>query len=167
LIGLSRCILDWLIKTNKTLNYPYDSIILGSNPDTRFTFIEWAQKIDQNFEKYFWISSDSTESKHINKRNIYKDTLNSSIHYSDYQLRPNFLIALTLSPQMFNKEHAKKAIEKCRLHLLNEPNSIGIKTLDCSDFNYCGNYDNANDSNDTKVAHGFNYHQGPEWLIIF
>lgn len=93
--------------------------------------------------------------------------MNSSIHYTDYQLRPNFLIALTVSPQMVSREHARQAIEQCRRFLVNEPNTIGIKTLDDSDFNYCGTYDNANDSNDTKVAHGFNYHQGPEWFNLF
>lgn len=166
LIGLSRCVLDWLIRANQAGKYPYDSVVLGDNPQNRYSFTEWAARIDENFEANFWIDVKSTESKHINKRNIYKDTLNSSIHYADYQLRPNYLIALTLSPQMVSKENAKKAIEQCRRFLLDEPNSVGIKTLDNSDFNYCGVYDNANDSNDTKVAHGFNYHQGPEWFAF-
>ena len=63
---------------------------------------------------------------------------------------------------MINKEHAKKAIEQCQLNLVNEPNSIGIKTLDCSDYNFCGTYDNSNNSIEKKIAHGFNYHQGLE-----
>jgi glycogen debranching enzyme len=162
LVGLSRCVLDWLIKLNATSKYPYDGVVLGEG--RKFTWIEWAKKIDENFEKFYWIDETSTASPHINKRNIYKDTLNSSVPWTDYQLRPNFLIALTVAPQMFNKEHARKSLEQCGLHLTNEPNTIGIKTLDDSDYNYCGFYDNANDSHDKRVAHGFNYHQGPEWL---
>lgn len=161
LVGLSRCILDWLIKANAAGKYPYDGVNI--NESTKLTWIEWAQKIDANFEKHFWIGADSS-SPHINKRNIYKDTLNSSLPWADFQLRPNFLIALTVAPQMFNPTHARIALEQARLYLANEPNSLGIKTLDDSDYQYCGYYDNSNDSNDSRVAHGFNYHQGPEWL---
>ena len=79
-------------------------------------------------------------------------------------MRPNFLLALCLAPQMINKDHARLALAQVKRFLMNEPNSLGIKTLDESDMSYCGVYDNANDSNEKRVAHGFNYHQGPEWL---
>ena len=35
---------------------------------------------------------------------------------------------------------------------------MGIKTLDPEDYNYNGDYVNSDES------HGWNYHQGPEWV---
>ena len=162
LVGISRFVLAWLIKANSSSKYPFDGVELEDGE--KFTWIDWAQKIDENFEKHFWIDESSSESPHINKRNIYKDSLNSSTPWTDFQLRPNFLLAIVLAPQMIKPEHARKALSQVKKLLLDEPGSVGIKTLEASDYNYCGFYDNANQSNDKRVANGFNYHQGPEWL---
>jgi glycogen debranching enzyme len=151
-------------------DYPYEGVQLNENHSANsenlkmYTWSIWANRIDRNFEKHFWIDANTSESVHVNHREIYKDTLNSSIPWTDYQLRPNFLIALCLAPSMINSDNARIALENCRKHLFDNENSMGIKTLDKSDYNYCGFYDNSNRSNDPRISHGYNYHQGPEWL---
>ena len=77
LIGLSRCVLDWLVTASSQQKYPYDGVVLNKENNMKLTWSDWATRIDNNFEKHFWIDEASTESEHINKRNIYKDTLNS------------------------------------------------------------------------------------------
>ena len=59
---------------------------------------------------------------------------------------------------MFDYEHAVQSLKVVKDVLFGK---LGIKTLDPADWAYRGFYDNANDSNDPTVAHGFNYHQGP------
>lgn len=131
LVGLSRCALDWLIRARQLGKYPYEGVELTGSERAKYTWTEWALRIDANFEKHFWVGVESTESPHINKRNIYKDTLNATHSWADYQLRPNFLVAMTVAPQMFKREHARLALEQCRLHLVNEPNSIGKFSSKC------------------------------------
>ena len=161
LVGLSRSALDFLIRANGCGKYPYNGAVLKSGKTV--TWSEWAEKIDENFEKFFWIGDDCKDNL-VNKRNIYKDTVNSTHKWTDYQMRPNFLIALVVAPQMVKRENALKSIEQARQFLMNDPQTIGIKTLDESDFNYNGYYDNSNDSYERRIAQGFNYHNGPEWL---
>ena len=39
-----------------------------------------------------------------------------------------------------------------------------FKTLDVYDRDYIADYFNHDDSEEFKKAHGFNYHNGPEWV---
>jgi len=45
--------------------------------------------------------------------------------------------------------------------------SIGIKTLDPNEKEYHPNYHNSEDSDKFYTAHGFNYHNGPEWVWLY
>lgn len=176
IIGLSKAVLSWLEDMYKNRMYPYDGVeCLYDNTITlKWTWKRWAALIQNNFEKHFYIPLESevadladTSVTHkaelINRRGIYKDTVGASLEWQDYQLRPNFVIAMVVAPELFDTKHAQNALHLVKRHLVGP---LGVKTLDPSDWNYVGDYDNSNDSEDPKVAHGFNYHQGPEWLWL-
>ncbi|KAH9506703.1 hypothetical protein DERF_011421 [Dermatophagoides farinae] len=159
IVALSQSVIEFLATLHQNNHYPYEGV---SSTDESWTFRFWSRKICENFEKHFYVSDDCSD-QYVNRRHIYKDTFGSTICWMDYQLRPNFLIAMTVAPTMFNKSNAIKALDIVSKTLVGP---FGIKTLDPSDWTYRGDYDNSNDSNDASVANGFNYHNGPEWLWL-
>lgn len=100
LIGLSKCIISWLDKLHQQKLYPHEGVerTHKAGTVTRWTFKRWAEKIQQNFEKYFWINTEPVGEEPspelINKRGIYKDTHGSTHKFTDFQLRCNFPIAM-------------------------------------------------------------------------
>lgn len=64
--------------------------------------MEWEKKIQKSFEKKFWISEEpniemeGSEMGLVHKRGIYKDCYKSSHPFTDYQLRPNFPLAMAV-----------------------------------------------------------------------
>ena len=64
------------------------------------TYRHWADLIKQNFEKHFYVdtnpSAPDARRDLVNRRGIYKDTVGASAPWCDYQLRPNFPIALAV-----------------------------------------------------------------------
>lgn len=163
LVGLQDSVLRFL---EKCTDYPFkavERINHSTNITTKWTFREWAEKIEQNFEKYFYVSETDT-SPLVHKKKMYKDSHGASRNFADYQLRCNFLVTMVVAPQLFDAEHAWEALETAKNHILGP---LGMKTLDPDDWSYRGDYDNANDSNDPKIAHGANYHQGPVSLFFF
>lgn len=133
------------------------------------TYAEWSSLIQKSFEKCYYVPSEPSEDSRynvdpalINRRGIYKDVYGSGSgrEWSDYQLRPNFPIAMAVAPELFDPKHAMGALIIAD-EILRSP--LGMKTLDPRDLQYRPIYDNQNDSTDAAIAKGLNYHNGPEW----
>ena len=165
--GLLASTLFWLDELCKSGQYSYDGVSLDGGSKV-ITWSDWAGLIKANFERCFYVprhkSEDSNydvDSAIVNRRGIYKDLYKSSQGYEDYQLRPNFTIAMVVAPQLFTPDKALYAIHMAD-KILRGPQ--GMATLDPSDYNYRPYYVNSDDSTDFATAKGRNYHQGPEWL---
>ncbi|PLW33615.1 hypothetical protein PCASD_15734 [Puccinia coronata f. sp. avenae] len=169
--GLLYSTLVWAAELAKAGKLRKDSVeaeIAGKKVKVSYT--EWADKIKKNFERCYWIPLVANEDKDfiidpklITRRGVYKDVFGtpSDRAHADYQLRPNFPIAMAVAPQLFTPARALLALKTAREALIGP---LGMRTLDPLEDDYRPDYDNANDSSDWHVAKGRNYHQGPEWV---
>ena len=164
--GMLYSCLAWVNELNKEGKYSQSGVTLDGGK--KVTFAEWAGKIKANFERCFYVPRDPKEDKQydvntaiVNRRGIYKDLYRSGKEYEDYQLRPNYTIAMCVAPDLFDSEKALYAIYQADT-ILRGP--TGMATLDPSDLNYRPYYINSEDSDDFATSKGCNYHQGPEWL---
>ncbi|OCT85246.1 glycogen debranching enzyme isoform X1 [Xenopus laevis] len=167
IVGLCKSTVRWLKDLSEKKLYPYKGLTVKKDgKEVTMTFSEWNQRIQDNFEKKFFVSeniSDPNEQRPdlVHKRGIYKDSFGASSPWCDYQLRPNFPVAMVVAPELFTPKNAWKALEIAEKKLMGP---LGMKTLDPDDMVYCGVYDNALDNDNYNLSKGFNYHQGPEWL---
>lgn len=164
--GMLYSALAWVSGLNKKGKYAYSTVT--KSDDTSITLEDWAQLIKENFERCYFVPLTSGEDSSydvnpsiVNRRGMYKDLYKSGKEYEDYQLRPNFPIAMTVAPDLFNPEHAMHALLLADKALRGP---TGMATLDPADLNYHPYYNNSEDSDNFATSKGRNYHQGPEWL---
>ena len=151
--------------------YKYKSVVLSNG--INYPYTQWKLLIKDSFEDEFFVSKSNLNiSSNYNtndwnnnqiKEDIYKDYKNkNNVNIYEFQLRPNFLIALYISPELFSYKNIIKALKNVELYLLRDgSNVIGLKTLDKTDKEYNGFYDNK-ESNNFFTSCGFNIHNGFE-----
>ncbi|KAG7524665.1 glycogen debranching enzyme-like isoform X2 [Solea senegalensis] len=167
IVGLCKSTVRWLMKLHNNGHFPYAGVNIHREGQTySMSYMEWDHKIQENFQNKFYISHDPQDPEEVHpelvhKRGIYKDSYGASSPWCDYQLRPNFPIAMVVAPELFTLDRAWEALNVAEQKLLGP---LGMKTLDPDDMVYCGVYDNDLDNAKFNQAKGFNYHQGPEWL---
>ncbi|KAI6246850.1 Glycogen debranching enzyme [Erysiphe necator] len=166
--GLLFSTITWLSRLHETGDYQYAGVSVSSSSNNFITYKDWASLLKTNFDTCYFIPTNSSEDKNydvnselINRRGIYKDIYRSGKEYEDYQLRPNFPIAMTVAPTLFEPKKALHALMIAD-KVLRGP--VGMATLDPSDLNYHPYYNNSEDSENFSTSKGRNYHQGPEWV---
>ena len=162
IIALLYSTLRFVSQQNKKNTFKYSNVTLSDGSNLEYE--AWADLIKSNFEKYFYIEKKNEFSPNDTVYRDYISDDNDKRH--ECQLRPNIFIAMTVAPELFDKEHAIKCIEVAEKHLVVK-DCVGIRTLDDQDKNYNGHYVLSDDSNNYRTAHGFNYHNGPEWVFPF
>jgi len=164
--GLLYSTLHWVDSLKSAGKFRYDGVTTSGGK--LITYGAWASKIKESFEHHYYVPADQSEwskydvnPKVVNRHGVYKDVHRCKKEYRDYQLRPNFPIAMVVAPQLFVPEHALGALALVDKHLRGP---TGMATLDPGDMEYYPDYINSDDSDNYHIAHGLNYHSGPEWL---
>lgn len=109
LVALCKSVVSWLNHLHQHNQYPYEGVerVLKSGATTKWTFKQWADKIQNSFEKHFWVEVEPTRGEVrpdlINKRGIYKDCYGSTHEFTDFQLRCNFPVAMVVVSKISNK----------------------------------------------------------------
>lgn len=165
--GLLYSALKWVGGLHKEGKYKEGGVETGKG---RVSWEDWAGRIKTNFGRCYYVPVDSAQDGKydvdpsiINRRGIYKDLHRSATPFADYQLRPNFCIAMAVAPDLFDPQHALHALSIADKKLRFDK-SIGLATLDPGDANYRPWYNNSEDSESFETSKGRNYHQGPEWV---
>ncbi|KAH0559772.1 hypothetical protein GP486_003709 [Trichoglossum hirsutum] len=170
--GMLYSALVWVEELAKQGKYKYSGVKVGDGDGSGalLTFKDWASKIERNFEWAYYIPLDANEdgrydvnSKMVSRRGIYKDIYRSGRECEDYQLRPNFAIAMCVASRLFEPVKALHALSVADSVLLGP---TGMATLDPEDSNYRPYYNNSEDSDSPATSKGRSYHQGPEWLWL-
>ena len=117
--------------------YLLSSLSLCLSPPGQRTlpYAKWASLIKDSFEHHFWIPVDrnlasqkeGTHAGYLHRTGIYKDCVGSTQRYANFQLRPNFLIAMVVAPELFSPENAWAALQTAEELLLGP---LGMRTLD-------------------------------------
>lgn len=164
--GLLYSTLRWLAKINAEGHFRFKGVKKSDGGEIKYA--EWADLLKSKFEYSYYVPKDAPDDSNyavnssiVNRRGIYKDLYRSGKEYEDYQLRPNFAIAMTVAPELFDPNHAMSALIMADKALRGP---TGMATLDPADLNYRPYYINSEDSDDFATSKGRNYHQGPEWL---
>lgn len=173
--ALCKATVRWLARLHASGQWPHAGVTISvADQQTRlYTYNEWNSALQQSFERNFWVPLDAADDARfgvetgiVHRRGIFRDTHGATARYADYQLRPNWCIAVVVAPELFSWERAHEALELTQRHLLSP--GIGMRTLDPADWRYTPDYDNSVDGGHELffTARGFNYHQGPEWVWL-
>ncbi|KAF5101168.1 hypothetical protein D0Z00_001014 [Geotrichum galactomycetum] len=154
--GLLKSTVRFAIELSKKGLLKHDYVV--NQHGDRVTFQAWDDKIQEAFEYAYYVplnaeddSQYDIDSHVVHRRGIYKDLYRSTNTYEDYQLRPNFSIAMVVAPELFVVDHAINAIAMAD-QILRGP--VGMATLDPDDLNYRPYYRNSEDSTDFQTAKG-------------
>ena len=161
IISLLYTCLNFVIEMNEKNLYSKKGVVL--NNGINLDFIKWRDLIKENFEKEFFVTNSYNNfSTTTNRNNFYKDYISNleteNRKKKDNQLRPNALIAIISSPELFtNLDNINKYLENVENYLLDgNKKTLGLKTLDKYDQNYKGVYNNDD-----------NIHNGLEFIWLY
>ena len=113
IVGLCKSTVRWLAKQYSRGVYPYSGVSLAamaqpsgktSSKKKNLSYADWNKLLQQSFEAKFWIPEsleegqqrEGDEGPYIHRTGIYKDSYGALQRYADFQLRPNFSIAMVV-----------------------------------------------------------------------